>query len=225
MTCAVILAAGASRRMGAVKPLARMADGRTFLAALTGTLRSAGIDGPIVVVTGAHRSAVAREARRLGASPVHCARWRDGQLASARTGLRAALAAGGDAALLPCDMPHLASATVARTLRARPPAVAAHGGRTGHPLLLDPASLRAVLAARGAATLRAALRQAGVRPLPVPVRDRAVHENVNTPGQLRAWERSPGARASRAAGVTGAPPGGLTAPRRAGRSGRASDRG
>ncbi len=188
---AIVLAAGASSRMGEPKPLVRLSDGRTFLEAIAGALREGGVGGPILVVTGSHRATVAREARRLGLSPVRCLRHRDGQLASARTGLTAALRRGAARwLLLPCDLPHLASDTVARLLRVPAPAVPVRRGRPGHPLSLDRASLRALLRDRGARNLREAVRRASLNTRRVAVSDRAIHQNVNRPADLRRWERS-----------------------------------
>jgi CTP:molybdopterin cytidylyltransferase MocA len=190
-TSAVVLAAGASSRMGSPKPLVRLSDGRTFLEALAGALREGGVAGTIFVVTGNRRTRVAAEARRLGLRPVHNARFAEGQLSSALTGLRAALRAGEvPLLLLPCDMPHLESATVAKLLSTPPPALPVRSGRSGHPIHLDLASVDALVGHRAARTLREALRGAGVRPRRVVVADRAIHENVNTPAQLRRWEHS-----------------------------------
>lgn len=189
-TAAVVLAAGASTRMGAPKPLVRLQDGRTFLEALAGALRSGGISGRIFVVTGSRRARVAAEARRLGLTPVHNTRFADGQLSSALTGLRAALKAGATPLLLlPCDLPHLIPTTVARLLATAPPAYPVRGGRPGHPIHLHRSAVIALLAQGAAPSLRAALRSAGVRFRRVLVNDRAIHQNVNTPAQLRRWER------------------------------------
>jgi len=189
MRAAVILAAGASARMGRPKPLVALRDGRTFLEALAQSLRLGGVRGPIAVVTGARRVRVAAEARRLGLVPVHNPRHREGQLASARTGLRAALRAGARVILLlPCDMPHLRAATVAALLRAAPPSRPSLRGRPGHPLALDAASARALLAQSGATSLREAMARARVRPRAIAVGDPAVRENVNREGDLRRWE-------------------------------------
>ncbi len=176
--------------MGSPKPLVRLGDGRTFLEALAGALRRGGVRGRIFVVTGSRHARVAAEARRLGLSPVHNAHFADGQLSSALAGLRAANRAGATPLLLlPCDMPHLAAATVARLLAAEPPAHPVRSGRPGHPIYLHRAAVTALLATGKAASLRAALRSAGVRARRVRVADDAIHENVNTPAQLRTWNQ------------------------------------
>jgi CTP:molybdopterin cytidylyltransferase MocA len=175
--------------MGSPKPLVRLRDGRTFLEALADSLRHGGVAGRIFVVTGSRRARVAAEAKRLGLTPVHNIHHADGQLSSALTGLRAALRAKATPLLLlPCDMPHLVSATVARLLSVDPPALPVRNGRPGHPIYLDAPAARALLDQGGARDLRQALRSAGVRARWVAVVDRAIHENVNTPAQLKRWE-------------------------------------
>jgi CTP:molybdopterin cytidylyltransferase MocA len=188
---AVVLAAGASTRMGSPKPLVRLRDGRTFLEALAIALRRGGVRGRIFVVTGSRRARVTEEVRRLGLTAVHNARHAEGQLSSAMTGLRAALKAGAiPVLLLPCDMPHLAAKTVARLLAAAPPAHPIRAGRPGHPLYLDRRAVTALLTQGAAPSLRAALRTAHVRAQRVAVKDRAIHENVNTLAELARWERA-----------------------------------
>jgi CTP:molybdopterin cytidylyltransferase MocA len=188
---AVILAAGASIRMGSPKPLVRLLDGRTFLGAIAAALREGGITGTIFVVTGSSRASVSKEAKRLGLTPVHNAQHSDGQLSSALTGLRAARRAGAmPLLLLPCDMPHLAPSTVAQLLSVDPPALPVQGGRTGHPIYLNASAVHALLKPTVAKTLREALHVAGVRPHRVPVADRTILENVNTPAQLGRSERA-----------------------------------
>ncbi len=189
MTAAVILAAGASARRAPPPPRGGGPHGRTFLEALAAGLRRGGLRGPIFVVTGARRTRVAAEAQRLGLRPVHNRRHRAGQLTSAYTGLRVALAAGARLVLiLPCDMPHLKSATVAAVLGAMGPSRASFRRRPGHPLGLDAASARRILAGGDAASLREAMARAQVRPRSVAVADPAALQNVNREAELRRWD-------------------------------------
>jgi molybdenum cofactor cytidylyltransferase len=184
---AVILAAGDGRRMGLVaKALLPFGRAQTFLSALAVALRRGGVAGPIFVVTGAHRAAVAQAALDLGLRPVHNARYAGGQLGSARTGLLAALRARLDVVLLlPCDLPQLRHSTVRRLLAAPLPALPVHGGRSGHPLALDRATLERLIAVRGARSLRQVLLRSGIRPRRVSVSDPAVLQNLNTAGGYR----------------------------------------
>jgi CTP:molybdopterin cytidylyltransferase MocA len=187
---AVILAAGAGRRMGGIaKALLPLGDG-TFLSALAEALRGGGVGGMILVVTGAHRASVARAARGLGLRPVHNPRHSEGQLSSARTGLAAAVRLRMPVALLlPCDLPELRAATVSRLLAVRPPAVPVRRGRSGHPLALDRASMVRLLAVRGAESLRDAIRSSGLHLKRVAVQDPAIHQNLNTVGAYRGAYR------------------------------------
>jgi molybdenum cofactor cytidylyltransferase len=94
----VLLAAGASRRLGHPKALVRV-NGKTLLARTTQALADAGL-GPIVIVVGAEVDLAARADLPRIVAPVHivhCAAWRDGMGRSLATGI-GALAALGRAA-------------------------------------------------------------------------------------------------------------------------------
>jgi CTP:molybdopterin cytidylyltransferase MocA len=136
MIAGVLLAAGASRRMGRDKALLRN-RGASYLVHGVRVLWSA--CDSVVIVLGAHaarvRSAAEEEfaalvargrldgdlhaarrhgSRALEAHFVENTRWRDGMLSSARVGLRAALALAPSAVLvLPVDHPELEAVTVA----------------------------------------------------------------------------------------------------------------
>lgn len=146
MIVAVLLAAGASRRMGRPKALAPAA-GETFVARGIRTLWSA--CDRVVIVLGADaariRRATAREIERLaganelrGAAPrepeagrleasfVVNRAWRSGMLGSARLGLRAALRQRPEAILLaPVDHPSVRARTVTDLARVMLAALAA----------------------------------------------------------------------------------------------------
>ncbi|WP_411286283.1 NTP transferase domain-containing protein [Lapillicoccus sp.] len=133
----VLLAAGAGRRFGGPKALARDDDGTSWL------LRSVQALGPcaeIVVVLGA-------EAERAAALlPMSVARiraddWADGMGASLRSGLTALAETSHDAALVSLvDLPDVDAAVVARLAAAAGGpdvlARAAYDGVPGHPVLL-----------------------------------------------------------------------------------------
>ena len=89
---AIVLAAGASRRMGQPKPLIRWGD-RTLLAWELDELMRSQVD-ETVVVTGAHAEAVRRS---LGGGSRYCVfnpRWTQGRAGSLATGARALLRTG-----------------------------------------------------------------------------------------------------------------------------------
>ena len=152
MNVGVLLAAGASRRMGRAKPLVQ-ARGRSFIATGLRTLWDA--CEAVVVVLGSQapavREAVEREiarltargdfgrqlagARRSGARGLEArfrvnGRWREGMLSSARLGLKTALTMEPDLVLvLPVDHPAVEPATVRALASAMREALGAYGGK------------------------------------------------------------------------------------------------
>jgi len=186
---AVILAAGASRRMGSPKALLPVA-GTTFLARLVVTHRSAGAD-PIVVVLGPDAERVT-DAVDLGAVRIVRNPEPDsGPLASLRIGM-GALDPEPDCLLMqPVDHPLVRPETVAHLIRLvldGPHAILipTYAGRRGHPTLfarrLFPA-LRAAPLDQGA---RAVIRGNPHEMREVPVDDPGVRADVDTPADYQA---------------------------------------
>src|SRR5512145_1900752 len=137
--CAIVPAAGRSRRMGRCKPLLPLGE-RPVIRHLVDTLFEAGINA-VVVVTGAEGPAIGRALAGLAVTLVGNPDPESDMAGSLRLGLR-----GGpdDAtALLVCLADHpLVSAATIRTLlarhRAEPAAILIPtcDGRSGHPVLL-----------------------------------------------------------------------------------------
>ncbi|MFB3978226.1 nucleotidyltransferase family protein [Microbacterium proteolyticum] len=134
----LVLAAGAGRRFGGPKALARDRDGVPWIHRAVRALRDGGCD-PVVVVLGA----AADEAAPLvpaGASVTLAASWSDGVSASLRAGLAAVASTAAPAVVVvPVDTPELPAAAVARLVdRARSVALAyaTYAGAPGHPALL-----------------------------------------------------------------------------------------
>jgi CTP:molybdopterin cytidylyltransferase MocA len=198
MVRGVILAAGASSRMGRPKaalPLSDDAD--TFARRLVRALLAAGITD-IVVVTGAHPREVAAalgppDARvRL----VHNEDWAGGQL----TSLRAALAApsrSGEAAPVEAilvalvDTPLVSSQTITAVVEAwrstRAPIVRpARGDEHGHPVLFDQSLFQELLQADPAVGAKAVVRAHAAAILNVPIDDPGAYVDVDTEDEYRA---------------------------------------
>jgi len=134
----LVLAAGAGRRFGAPKALARTPEGLSWLRRAVATLRDGGC-GEVVVVLGAGAGEaldlVPPEARVVVAT-----RWQAGQSASLEAGLDAVAASSAEAAVVTLvDLPGLrpeavrrvADGAVAHSLRR-----ATYDGVPGHPVLL-----------------------------------------------------------------------------------------
>ena len=153
----MILAAGASRRMGAPK-LAMPAGGRALLAyaleAAAGSRASA-----VVVVTGADANALAPLLSETGAAHVHNDAWADGLSSSLHCAIRAAEERGARALLVllgdqPDVTPALLDELIERHARGAPIAACRYAnGATGPPALFDRSafpSLRALTGDQGA---------------------------------------------------------------------------
>ncbi len=184
---AIVLAAGASSRMGSPKPLLEL-RGETFLGRILATLATVEGVGDRIAVLGHEAARVRRGVRFAGARAVTCRGWRRGMLASLRCGLRTALERDAAlAAVLVChvDQPLLRASTHARLLRAFGAGrgdvlVATHAGRRGHPVLLGRPFLDRLLADRWTASLAEAIEAHARRRVEVPCRDAAITQNVNT---------------------------------------------
>ena len=194
MISAIVLAAGASSRMGQVKaamPFGQM--GETILSRIVSTLLAGGVP-QIVVVAGAHVDAVqqAMPPHEPRARVVEHAGWQQGQLSS----LIAGLAVVDDHLLLeavvvtPVDVPLLTASTVAAVIeawrRTRAPIVRpVDGERHGHPVIFDRSifdELRGADPNIGAKAVFATHRD---RVLNVEVKDAGAFEDIDTPEDYR----------------------------------------
>ncbi|RMG96655.1 MAG: nucleotidyltransferase family protein [Deltaproteobacteria bacterium] len=184
---AVVLAAGASLRMGRSKA-AICWGARSFARHVVDLALGRGCD-PVVFVWGAHRPPTDVEGLE-GVTTLEHPGWPEGPFSTLRAGL-AALADDAAALVLTVDRPHLRPSTLAALLdvhRRTPDAVVqpAYGGRHGHPVLLPSWACRALREACEARTLREFLRAPNVAPARrfVEVDDPAVVENLDTPADL-----------------------------------------
>lgn len=198
MISGIVLAAGASSRMG--QPKAELPfgqTGETVLSRIVSTILAGGAP-QVVVVGGAHIDAVRRAmpSHEPRARVIEHVGWPQGQLSS----LLAGLAAIDDQLLLeavvvtPVDVPLVSASTVAAVIaawrRTRAPIVRpvdpstslrAGGARHGHPVIFDRSifeDLRSADPAIGAKAVFAAHRD---RVLNVEVNDAGAFEDIDTP--------------------------------------------
>lgn len=145
----LVLAAGAGRRFGGPKALARDPDGVPWVERAVRAIRDGGCD-PVVVVLGAAADAAARLVP-AGASVVRAEGWSEGVSASLRAGLEAVASTSASAVVVvPVDTPDLPAAAVTRVAaRASHGALAfaAYDGAPGHPVVIGRDHWAAVAAA------------------------------------------------------------------------------
>ncbi len=187
MLPALVLAAGASLRMGRPKLLLPLPGGHTFLSRIVRTLADAGF-GEIVVVV--REMATAAEALAASDVPVRVVVNPDperGQLSSLWTGLEAIDRPGVDAALVTLvDVPLVSVATVRAVVdawqRTRAPVVRPVAGeRHGHPVVFGREAFSPLGAADPAVGAKPVLRAFGERAVHVAVDDPYAFEDADTP--------------------------------------------
>jgi molybdenum cofactor cytidylyltransferase len=112
----IILAAGESKRFGEPKQLLRW-RGEPFVRAVAKTALEAGLS-PVVIVTGANAEQVEKAVNDLDVRIARNDKWRDGQSASLRAGLRALPPRTAAALFLLADQPQIPVAVVRALMEA-----------------------------------------------------------------------------------------------------------
>jgi len=192
-----ILAAGLSRRMGALNKLVQDIDGAPMVRRVAQQALASRSDRVFVVV--GHEADKVREA--LSGLPlgfVDNPDYREGLAASVRA---AAQAAGPGEALMIClgDMPQVSAAVMDQLIDAyRGRAAGDHGspdkaayqpefeGRRGNPVLWAPPAISSLAALRGDEGARAVLKSLGDAVMAVPVRSGGIFMDIDTPQALQA---------------------------------------
>jgi nicotine blue oxidoreductase len=182
MIWALVLAAGASSRMGQPKALLLAPDGRRFLDAIAATAQAGGAQGVVVVLGPPHGETI-RRALPTGAVAAWNANPERGMLSSVQAGL-AALPAGATVALVwPVDIPFVAAATVRTILDVRDGTIVVptHNQRGGHPLRLPQRLFGEVMTLDPERGLKALLEAHAGEVERLAVADRNVLVDVDTP--------------------------------------------
>jgi CTP:molybdopterin cytidylyltransferase MocA len=185
----IVLAAGASSRMGQPKPTLPL-DGRgdTFLTRIVRRALDAGLP-EVVVVAWAYPAETRRcwPSRDRRVKVVDNKRWTDGQLSSLLTGLDAQSWVPVEAAAVTLvDVPLVSAATIARLVGAwrasRAPIVRpARGSEHGHPVIFDRAMFDALRTADPAFGAKPVVRACANEILEVPIDDPGAYLDVDTP--------------------------------------------
>jgi molybdenum cofactor cytidylyltransferase len=198
MICAIVLAAGASSRMGQAKAALPIGQtGETVVSRVVQTLLAGGVTR-VIVVAGAHIDAVraampAFAEATAGKPPVGRVRliehpgWAQGQLSSLLAGLNAVDEPLLEAVVVtPVDVPLVTPATVSAVIaawrRSRPPIVRpVDGTRHGHPVIFDRSIFGALRAASPEVGAKAVFAIHRDRIVNVEVKDAGAFEDIDTP--------------------------------------------
>ena len=192
MVSAVVLAAGASTRMGRPKALLPL-GGRPILARVLDSAREAHFD-EIVVVLGHEADLVRREIPMDGASVALNPDYATGMSGSIRAGIRASNPASGAYMIILGDQPFVSARTFDALIEAGRTGgakivVPSYRGERGNPVLLDASLSTEVDTITGDIGCRAIFGHHGGEILEVPVDDPGVLVDLDTPGQVaRAQE-------------------------------------
>jgi molybdenum cofactor cytidylyltransferase len=146
--CGLILAAGEGTRFGPEPKLLAELNGRPLVEHAIRAQCGVGELERIVVVLGAHADRLLAQVDFVRAEPVVCETWAEGQAASLRRGAEELRDASKVVVTLG-DEPLITSETVARFVSEPPGARAVYDGRPGHPVVLGPDHLRALLTLTG----------------------------------------------------------------------------
>ena len=185
-TGALIVAAGMSSRMGDFKPMLNI-GAISIAQRVVATFQQAGVD-KLVMVTG-YNAAVLE--RHLAGNGIVFLRNDDyastAMFDSARIGL-AYLRDKCDRVLFtPVDIPLFTAETVRALLRTEARlACPVCEGQSGHPTLIACELIDAILSDSGEDGLRGALERCGAEMTPVPVKDRGILHDADTPEDYRA---------------------------------------
>jgi CTP:molybdopterin cytidylyltransferase MocA len=162
-TAAVILAAGASSRLGQPKQLVEI-GGETLLERVVRAAEDAGC-WPVVVVLGAQARAVL-ERRSLGSVAVLVNPWwQEGMASSLRLGV-AAVSSWNGVVLMTCDQPTVTAEHIQALTASGDVSASAYAGRRGVPAYFPAASFTALLQLTGDSGARDLLKQARTVDLP-----------------------------------------------------------
>ncbi len=188
MITAVVLAAGRSERMGRPKMLLPFGR-RTLIETVLAGVRRSRVDD-VVVVLGAHRESIEPVVSRFALRAVFNEDLEGGMLSSVLRGLREVPAAARAFLVVLGDQPFPPATVIDRLIAAHEGTgkgliLPVHGGRRGHPLLIDIRYRDEVMALDPSVGLRQLLRDHPDDILEVPVRTPAVLADIDRPEDYR----------------------------------------
>ena len=164
MTAAIVLAAGASTRLGKPKQLVRL-GGETLLERAVRVAGEAGCS-PVVVVLGASAAAILSSCELGEARVIVNADWEEGMAASIACGVAAVEGEVDGAVVMACDQPAVTEAHLRALMAAGDMTASAYAGRRGVPAYFPAACFEDLMELRGDVGAREMLKTAAVVELP-----------------------------------------------------------
>jgi CTP:molybdopterin cytidylyltransferase MocA len=167
LIAAVVLAAGASTRLGEPKQMVTLA-GETLLGRAVRAAREAGCS-PVLVVLGAAYEEILGRSPLGDAVPVINAEWAEGMASSIRLGIRTLGFVAGNAegaVLLTCDQPAVTAAHLRALMASGEVTASAYAGRHGVPAYFPASTFAALLDLSGDQGARELLRSGAAIDLP-----------------------------------------------------------
>jgi len=195
---AVVLAAGAARRMRGADKLMEPVAGRPVLRAVAEAAKASRADEVVVVLP--PEAVVRREALAgLEVGIVEAADWAEGMAASLRAGVAAVAARADAVVVLLADMPEVGAGEIDRLIAAYDPeegreicrAVSAEGV-PGHPVLFGRRFFETLAGLSGDRGAREVLAEAAEFVTEVPTAGRAALVDLDTPEDWAAWRAAGG---------------------------------
>ncbi len=162
MSAAIILAAGASTRLGEPKQLV-MLGAETLLARAVRTAREAGC-APVVVVLGASAELIQKQCDLADALVVVNAAWSEGMASSIRIGIGAVAGASG-VVLMTCDQPAITPEHLLKLTASGDVTASSYAGRRGVPAYFPAQAFSALMQLSGDSGARVLLRSSATVPL------------------------------------------------------------
>jgi molybdenum cofactor cytidylyltransferase len=192
---AVVLAAGASRRMGKDNKLVAVIDGKPMVAHAVDAAIMAGLS-PIVVVTGHEADAVKAALGDRDVAFVHNPGYAEGLSSSLKTGIRALPKDLGGAIVCLGDMPRITSRHLKKLVAAYDPEegrkiiVPTQRGKRGNPILWSSEFFAEMRSLAGDVGAKHLIGEHGEAVCEVALDDEAIFADIDTPGELETARRA-----------------------------------
>jgi molybdenum cofactor cytidylyltransferase len=161
---AVVLAAGASRRLGELKQLIRL-DGETLVERAVRVCREAGCE-PVVVVLGASANLVRQSCVLGDALVIVNEQWADGMASSLRAGVRALEPDVEGCVIIACDQPAVTAQHLRDLIASGDTTASEYVGRRGVPAYFPAGMFPALMRLYGDAGAREMLKETRAVKLP-----------------------------------------------------------